>query len=189
MGNKVYYFGYGANRDLAMMTAITGKENLLGKPGVLKGYTLCVQKLGQIPDNILPTSPVQVSPRTIIEEGWPETFESYIIKPDPEGEVQGTIWELDPQDRALVREWELIDFGWYQDIKTKATAEDGTEIEIETEGLREGQQVDREVDGKNYETWLNRPEDFAKVAVRAREEYLERIESQKDPPLTGEQKG
>ena len=90
----------------------------------------------------------------------------------------GTVWELIPLERELVRDWELVDFGWYNDIEGKAVTKDGQEVEIQTEGFREGQEVDREVDGKNYKPFLNRLENFQRVAEKARKEYLERTKMQ-----------
>lgn len=102
---KILYFGYGANRDRRMMAAITGNENLVGRPGMLRRFVLCVQRLDQVP----------ASPRAILEESWPSSFESYIIRPGKENDwVTGTIWELTPLERDLVANWELIEFGWYQ---------------------------------------------------------------------------
>jgi len=40
--------------------------------------------------------------------------------------------------------------------------------------LREGQEIDREVDGKSYKPLLDRLEDFQRVAEKARREYFER---------------
>lgn len=175
MTDKVSYFGYGANRDQKMMEWITGNPKLKGRPGVLTGYKLCVQRLDQIPDTVTETAPVPISPRKVLKDNWPETFTSYIIKEVRESEVSGTIWELTPQERELVRNWELIDFGWYRDIKTKAVTEDGAEVEVETEGLRPKQEVDREVNGKNYKTWLHPPEEFERIATKSRSEYLETL--------------
>ncbi len=165
MEEKILYFGFGANRDPRMMVAITGNENLVGRPGVLIGYKLCVQRLDQIPD------PARTKIRA---SGWLDTFESYTIREALEGEVHGIIWELTPQERELVRDWELIDFGWQRDIYTVAFTEDGQALDIQTEGLRKGQEIDREVDGENYETWLEPPEDFERIAIKAREEYFAR---------------
>lgn len=107
----IQYFAYGSNKDVRMMKAITGAHELIGRPGILKDYTLCVQKLNQIPDIVFETAPAPISPRALLKESWPDTFESYIIKPDPNSEVVGTIWELTPLQRELVREWEMVDFG------------------------------------------------------------------------------
>lgn len=169
------YFGYGANRDPKMMEWITGNKNLLGKPGILKGYALCVQRKDQVPDEILPTAPAPLSARRLLDN-WPETFESYTIKKDPNQEVYGTIWVLTPQERELVRDWELLDFGWYKDIAAKAQAEDGQVLDVQTEGMRDDQEFDREVDGKNYETWLQPSEDFKRIATKSRQEYFVRME-------------
>lgn len=147
MEEKVLYFGYGANREPAMMEAITGNANLVGKPAVLRGYELCVQRLDQVPD----------IPRRILDASWSPKFTSYTIRTGaPDDEVYGTLWELTPLERELVRNWELIDLGWYRDMQVKITTEDGQEIEARTEGLREGLEIDREVDGREYKSFLNR---------------------------------
>ncbi len=181
MEQKILYFGYGANRDPKMMEWITGNKDLVGKPGILKGYALCIQRKDQVPDEVSITAPAPLSARQLLDN-WPETFESYNIKKDSTGEVYGTVWVLTPQDRELVRDWELIDFGWYKDIATKVQTEEGQILEVQTEGMREDQQFDREVDGKNYETWLQPPEDFKRIATRSREEYFARIEGSTKTP-------
>ena len=188
MAEKILYFGYGANRDPKMMEWITGNPNLKARPGVLKGYNLCVQRLDQVPDTVAETAPVPSTPRKILEDNWPSTFTSYIIREDPEGEVTGTIWELTPQERELVRDWELIDFGWYRDLRVKVITEDGQELEVQTEGLRDGQKFEKEVDGTNYETWLNPPLEFKKIATKSREEYTQRLQSQEGSTISGEVK-
>ena len=183
MESKILYFGYGANSQIEMMEAITGNKNLVGQPGVLRGFKLCVQRMSQIPDSISPNSPEPVSPKRIIKANWPDSFETYIIKSGNESdEVEGTVWELTPLEREFVRDWELVDFGWYKDIKGKAVTTDGQEIDIQTEGLREGQEVDREINGKNYKPFLNPIGDFQRVAEKARKEYLERVRIQEGVP-------
>jgi len=161
----VHYFAYGANRSLEMMGAITGNKNLVVSPTVLKGYELCIQKLNQIPD----------APRKLLQDIWPENFSSYVIRPssNKDNQVAGVLWELTPLERELVRDWELIEMGWYKDEKVKVT-KDGKEIEVETEVLGDGQRVDRVVDGTDYPTFLNELGNFQKIANNAREEYFER---------------
>ncbi len=179
MENKILYFGYGANSQREMMEAITGSKNLVGQPGVLRGFKLCIQKMSQVPDSVFPNSPVAVSPKQILKESWSDNFETYIIKPGEEtDEVVGTVWKLTPLERELVRDWELVDFGWYKDIKAKALTTDEEEVDIQTEGFREGQEIDREVEGKNYKPFLNTLEDFQRVAEKARKEYFERTRIQ-----------
>lgn len=181
MENKILYFGYGANSQREMMEAITGNKNLVGQQGILRGFKLCIQKMDQIPDSAFPTSPAQISPKKIIEENWGPEFETYMIKPgEVTDEVAGTVWELTPLQRELVRDWELVDLGWYKDMKGKAVTKDGKEVEIQTEGFREGQEVDREINGKEYLPFLNRVEDFQRVAEKSRREYLDRNNLQEE---------
>ena len=178
MENKILYFSYGANSRKEMMEAITGNKNLVGKLAILKGFALCVQRLDQVPDAVLSSSPVSLSPKKILEESWSDKFRTYMIKPKENSEVEGMVWELTPQERELVRDWELIDLGWYKDMRVKIITEEGKEIEVETEGFREGQEVDREVNGRNYKPFLNRLEDFQRVARKSREEYFARLKMQ-----------
>ncbi len=184
MPEKVLYFGYGANSQQEMMEAITGNSNLIGYPATLEGYKLCVQRLDQVPNTIAPDSPAPISPRELLKKSWPDTFESYVIKPGSEDDsVAGTVWELTLLERKLIRDWELIDYGWYKDKKVIVRTEDGREIEAETEDLREGQEVDREVSGRNYEPLLNPIEDFRRIAEGARKGFFERLEGQQDTSI------
>ena len=77
-------------------------------------------------------------------------------------------------ERALIAEWEMIEFGWYKDMDITAVLEDGTEITVNTEGLNEGAAIDRVVDGIDYPTYLIDPTDMYKVAEKAREDFLAR---------------
>lgn len=169
MNSKILYFGYGANSQREMMEAITGNKNLVGQPGVLRGFRLCVQRMDQVPESV----------KKILKESWPDSFETYIIKSGEEtDEVVGTVWELTPLERELVRDWELVDFGWYKDADVKVAVDGNNEVDAQTEILGEGQEYDREVNGKDYPSFLNRLEDFQKVAEKARNEYLERVRMQ-----------
>jgi hypothetical protein len=179
---KIMYFGYGANRDLKAMETTVGSDKLVGRPAVLKGYSLCVQRMDQVPDTIFETSPVPISPRALLKETWPDDFESYTIKPDPQGEVSGMVWELTPEEMAFVEDLEMYALGWFIGIKAEATMKDGTRIPVQTEGLREGQEVDRVVDGINYETWVHDRELHMKSTIKARAEYLERISRETEKP-------
>lgn len=165
------------------MEAITGNPNLVSKQGVLRGFKLCIQRRDQVPNTVFSNSPVQISPRQIIEENWGEEFETYMIKPGKKTDVvMGTVWELTPLERELVRDWELVDFGWYKDMRVRILV-NGQEVDVQTEGFREGQEVDREVDGIDYPPFLNNLSDFQRVAEKARREYLERIKIREGVPV------
>ncbi len=176
MSETVQYFGYGANRHPRMIAAITGKlvSELVGKPGILEGFSLAIQSIDQVPDAVLDGAPAPISPQTLLRESWDDSFRSYVITPSIDGHVSGTIWELTTDDRERVRDWELIDFGWYKDTKGVAVTTDGQHIPIITEQLGDNQAVIQDVDGSDYETWLNPVEQFEAVAAKARHEFDER---------------
>ena len=174
--NKVNYFGYGANRDQKMIAAITGlSETELegrGYPAILEGYSLALQRLDQVTDVVAEGMPT--SPRDVLAENWGEDFTSYVIVSNPEGKVAGTVWELTPEERERIRDWELVDLGWYEDYEAEITTPEGERISVIGEKLPDDQSIDHRVDGMNYETWLNDPEMFERVATRVRKEFDER---------------
>ncbi len=170
--SKILYFGYGANRTLEMMQAITGKKKLKGYPGVLKGYKLYIQKLAQIPTTVVPAFPKPESLQEIIRKHWGENFQAYVIKPG-KGEVSGTIWEIDKKDRQFIKVWERVG-PWYREIRAKASTDTGT-VNVATEALKQGLKVDKEVDGLDYPPFLVSKELYIKMAEHARNQYLKRI--------------
>lgn len=88
----INYFGYGSNRDLAMLAAIIGRDEIEGIKGKMLGHELCVQKLNNIPDLVLPTAPVPQSPRFILQREFGDNFELYVTRPKLDGVTYGTIW-------------------------------------------------------------------------------------------------
>ena len=168
MQDKFLFFGYGPTRDSRVMQALTGNKDLVGHEAVLKGYKLNLQTLNQVPK----------SPREILKESFPDGFEFFVVSPDENKEVAGTVWELTAQERDLIRDFELIDLGWYKDSRGKAQTSDGKELDVEVAALREEQKVSREVDGIHHEVWFNcKPEDFMRVAEKAQREFLEKNKS------------
>lgn len=176
--NTILYGAYGANRDPKMLEAITGNPNLVGKLAIFQNVELCVQGLAHIPDTVPTTSPVTISPKKIITDEWGHSnFETYTIRRANGTQVRGRVYELTPQERALVAEWEMIEYGWYQSMDITATLEDGTKLIVNTEGLRDGSLIDRIVDGLEYPTYLNEQSVMLASATQTREDYFMRVGS------------
>jgi hypothetical protein len=89
-------------------------------------------------------------------------------------EVAGRVYELTSQERALIAEWEMIEFGWYKEMNMTAVLEDGTSVSVNTEGLSDGASIDRVINGIDYPTYLNDPTVMFKVAEQARDDFLAR---------------
>jgi hypothetical protein len=170
----IHYFGFGANRDNRMIEALIGRS-IVGVPALLNGYRLCVQSLPHIPDTIVPTAPVPVSPRAVIAENWPPEFESYGVRPARAYVVAGTIWALTHIEREIIRDWELVDFGWSEDVSGEAVTLSGARVPVVTEQLRANQLIDRTVDTYDYPNFLHPVSDFVRVATKCRSEFLERV--------------
>lgn len=174
MEAKSRFFAYGPTRDIRVLRALTGSQTLLGHEAVLKGYKLGLQRLDQVP-SVRTVAPK--SPQEILKETWPAGFEFHVVLPEEKGEgVAGTVVELTPQEAELFKDFELIDLNWYKDGKGKVVTSDGQELEVNVPVLREGQEISREIDGINYDPWFNcKPEDFIRVAEKARREFFERM--------------
>ena len=132
---EILYFGYGTNRDRDMMVAMIGRDDLLGEPGKLLGYELCVQGLKDIPGTVVENAPALFSPREIVERALGSLFELYIIRPSPSNATCGTIWHLTIEDLNLVYEWELLEFGMQEKIMATAINSRGEEVHVETHGV------------------------------------------------------
>lgn len=173
----ILYAGYGANRDLEMMQAIIGDTPKVLGTVAIKGVELCVQTQAQITDEVLTTAPAPLSPRQIIDGAWgmESGFETYAIRPKEGSEVSATLFELTPLQRALVAEWEMIEFGWYDRQTVSVEHEDGTHLQAQTEGFFSNQEIDRVVDGQNYESFLADPAEMFRVAEKTRIDYLEQL--------------
>jgi hypothetical protein len=170
---KIFYFAYGANRTQEMMNWITGKSGLTGRPAILKGWILGVQKLNQIPEVIIPTSAGPRPLRKHLQIEWGDKFETYTITPG-KGEIRGTLWEINPKERELVRNWERVGF-WYKEVQVKVSTGNGQEVEAITECLGDSQTFARKVNGLNYNPFLL-PKDIFKVrAEQARVGYYKRM--------------
>jgi len=176
--NMLYYFGYGTNRDLDMMAAMIGRKNIIGEPGRLIGYELCIQKVEHIPGEIIASAPAPLSPREIVTKAFDENFELYIIKPNANAETYGTIWQMTPEEYELVREWELLEFGMQEDIKAMAMDSKGNIINVVTHGsLSTATPIDRCIVGETYEDYIVPKKDILQVAERVRLEYIKRMKN------------
>lgn len=170
----INYFGYGAMEDEQIIEAVLGRKPDF-EPAKLYGFELCVQRIDQVPDDIVDTAPVQLSAQGILRQSWPDNFESYTIRAAASGVVRGTIWQLvDPLERKRLRDWELIDFGWFEDTTVTAETDEAT-VEVVTERLRAGQDIDRVVTGFNYPRLLQPKEKIIQVAHKARREFDDRL--------------
>lgn len=172
----ILYAGYGANRDPQMIKEITGREPQVIGRVALKDVELCIQRYDQIPAEVAPTAPVPISVKDIMIDSWGQgnDFETYTVRPREGSMVDGMLFQLSPEERALIAEWELIEFGWYERMPITVVLENGSEKLAETEGLRDGQEIDRVVDGRQYSTYLNDPADMYRIAEKSRREYFER---------------
>jgi hypothetical protein len=110
--NKIYFFGYGANRDAQKISKVLGKTPIYHIGAELEGYQLVYQTLDQIPD----------PPRKLLEAAWGNTFKAYTIN-QGSGVVGGVVWEFEPEDLVVMKKWEF-DGVWRQFIPVKIKASD-----------------------------------------------------------------
>ena len=173
----IYYFGYGTNKDLSMMQHMVGRNDLYGEAGVLLDYELAIQSFDQIRGEIIGGSPTPVSPRQIIEEGFDNTFELFVARPKKGAKCHGTIWHLTPLEFELTREWELVDFGMYEDAEGVAINEKGEEFNVVTQALiNKPDDVDRIIEGSDYQAYLVPEDKILAKADQVREGYYKRME-------------
>jgi hypothetical protein len=166
------YFGYGINRDPRMISAITGKKvnELVGVSAVLQDFGMAIQGIDQIPNKLNKYSELTISPRDILSKYWDADFKSYVIYPKAGSYVSGTIWELSHDDRERIKDWELLG-DWYKGSNGVAVTENCKKVNIVTDSLGNDQQYDYEVDGLEYDEWLQPFNKFKEIAIKTRRAY------------------
>lgn len=173
----VNYFGYGTNRDLEMMQVMIGRDKIEGTPGKLIGYELCIQKLEDIPGEVLENAPDKLSPHKIIRGAFGDSFELYITRPNADAVVHGMIWKITGAEYEMVREWELLDFGMQEDMKATAMNVDGEIINVVTHGsLSKDVAINRCVEGDDYDDYIAPKDKMLEVSARVRKDYMKRLE-------------
>lgn len=177
---KVLYFGFGTNKDLAMMQHMIGRQDIKGQPGRLIGYEVCIQRADQFRSEIPPTSPFAVSPRDLILKSWGPKFEMYVSRPNPTAVAYGTIWDITVEELALVREWEVVDYGAQEDAWGLALIDDGQLVKVVTQSfMRPPIDIDRVVTGPEYDPYIWPKDAMLKRADELRAEFLQRQHNNK----------
>jgi len=143
---KIAFFGYGANKDYYRLKEILGKDLKEGEGATIEGFNLAVQSLKNIPEE----------PRNILRKVWGDSFQAYTIRKG-RGIVAGKVWMLEEEDLERIKQWEFVGKdGWRELVAVNITTAGGETITAITEKSRDQYEVDRFVDGINYEFNLNK---------------------------------
>lgn len=175
----VHYFGFGTNKDLAMMEHMIGRKKIKGTPGVLIGYELCIQRTDQFREEIPPTTPYAVPAKKLILNTWGPKFEMYVSRPNPTGLTYGTVWEITSEELAFVREWELVDYGCQEDAWGFALVKGKLQKVITQSFMKPPIDIDRVVTGKNYPAYIWSKKAMLKRADEIHEMYLQYLKNGK----------
>lgn len=158
----VYYFGYGANREPEMITAITSNLPELIGMAILQDYQLCIQDLSEITE-------AAGNPKARLTASWGTTFKSYVIVPKQGSRVSGAVFRMPLHERHMVDAWELVQAGWYDRAVVMVTLDSGKTIRAETQVLAAGQEASLVVNGLDYRSWVMPKERLLYEAMNDRE--------------------
>lgn len=176
--NIIYYFGFGTNKDRDMMEHMVGRKGLIGEPGKLIGYDVCIQRADQFRTEIPENTPFKASPKDLIIKSWGQDFEMFVSKPNPDGVAYGTIWQLTLEELEFVREWEMVDYGAQEDAWGTAINEKGESFQVITQSfMKPPIEIDRVVTGEDYEPYIWPKKAMLRHADRILEQY-KRLKSQ-----------
>ncbi|NCU37938.1 gamma-glutamylcyclotransferase [Candidatus Saccharibacteria bacterium] len=157
------FFGFGANREVAMIQAITGKSPQIVGEATLRGYQLCIQSLKDIPTH-------GHNPRRLLRKAWGSDFRSYVIRKEKSSSVGGTVFRISRYDRKLLDMWELVPKDWQYSTVVRVTLANGKTIRARTQTLPIEQQC-KKVTSVSYASWLMPEEDFVDIASRSAVRY------------------
>lgn len=99
-----------------------------------------------------------MSVRHILRRGWGDSFQNYVAKPHKGKFVTGNIWEVTEHELEFIRYWELVEYGWYEEVDVAVKIDDGALQSVKTVCLRQGQEIDRLAHPELYDPWLQPPE-------------------------------
>lgn len=171
----IKYFSYVKGDNEKIMSAIFGRKKILHEEAVLQGYELCIQTAKDITDEVLPTNPFPVSPRSILINKRGQDFELYTIRPNPKSNLRGVVWYVSREEYEYLRDYELIDCGMSEDIVAKAIADTGDVITVSTYGLDKNVNNITKVVAIDYRRPEISKKEKIKNAIRLRRAYIERI--------------
>ncbi len=176
----IKYFGFGTNCDIEMMAHMVGRDNIRGESGKLLGYELGTLKAKRFCDDIPENSPVDISARAILLNSWGPDFDMYVSRPNPNGVIYGTIWDITPEELELVREWELVDYGAQEDAWGTAVNIKGKSFKVITQSfMRPPAQMDKVLADPDYEPYIAPKATMLKRSDESRLMYLERKKNTK----------
>lgn len=172
---SIHFFGFGTNRDHAMMAHMVGRQDISGKPGRITGYELGIILAKNFRTEVPKTSPITLSPRDLIVNSFGPDFEMYVSRPHPDGVIYGTIWDITPDEMKLVEEWEMVEYGAQENVTTTATTEGGEIVEVITQSFMRPPvpKFERVVTGSDYEPYIAPKAAMLKRADEVRLQYLE----------------
>jgi len=157
---KVFYFGYGANRDAEMINALIGRKPK-GKPAKLFAHKLYVQAWTDIPNEV----------RDELSPHWTDTFKSYIVCPTENSSdfVVGKLWEISRSERKILDAWE-VSGKWYDIDVLQYEDNDGVNVQIEVPMIKNAGNS-KQVSGKYYKNFINSKDKMLLVAKKLRSKY------------------
>jgi len=165
--SEVVFFGYGANYDINRIRSIIGHEPKGGEGAILKGYSLGIQSLNNIPEK----------EKSVLKKVWGENFEAYTLVSGT-GYINGRLWIISEEDLEKIKKWEFIyKDSWRELLNISITTFDGKTITAVTEKSKDQYGLERVADGLNYDFTLNKegqrrhptPEDEAKMELMRQE--------------------
>ena len=158
-----------------MMAYILGRPetDLLGEKAVLPGYSLGIQHLEQTPDKPSPKLPKSTSVQDLLRKNWGDNFRSYALFPNPLGKVSGMLWSLNSKDLGLIRHWELVNYGWYEEIKVSVKTQDGKKHQATTVRIQKGQDLEQIIDDDQYRAWLQEQELYKIATSKSRLDFYQ----------------
>lgn len=167
----VPYFGYGAMRSREMMSAVIGRRPS-GIQATIDGYELIIQKLPDIPLGI----------REDLGTGWGSDYRAYRLRPtekiDPWHSVTGVVWDITPEERKLVENFEVNGL-WVQTVSVEALTIDRSLVQAVSDAVPIGS-TGEVVDSYRYGPFLNDRGRMIEVAKLVRESFLREDASQRE---------
>ena len=88
-------------------------------------------------------------------------------KPSPKLPKSTSVQDL------LRKNWELVDYGWYKEIKVSVKTQDGKKHQATTVRIQRGQDLEQIIDDDQYRAWLQEQELYKIATSKSRLDFYQ----------------
>ena len=154
----INYFGYGVMASPTLIKTLLGRIPKY-KKATLHDFGIFIENWKDIPEDV----------KDILANYWSsrDKFRSYSIKRKKGKVVAGKVWQVTPEERRVIDEWDVTHRLWYHPFMVEVQLKNGGNCFAETEAIfTSDSEIEYISDSRSYPFFLNDREKMFYVAAK-----------------------